>query len=68
MALVAVGEYSDRIAADVARLALEAEGIPAVLFDAGMSSLGLGPIAAARLMVDADDADPARQILAALDD
>lgn len=68
MALVAVGEYSDRIAADVARLALDAEGIPAVLFDAGMSSLGLGPIAAARLMVDSDDADRARQILAGLAD
>jgi hypothetical protein len=68
MALVAVGEYSDRIAADVARLALEAEGIPAVLFDAGVSSLGLGPIAAARLMVDESDAAHARQVLGAADD
>ena len=35
MALAMVREYSSRIDADVARLALEAEGIPAILFDAG---------------------------------
>ncbi len=68
MALVAVAEYSDRIAADVARLALEAEDIPAVLFDAGVASLNLGPIASARLMVDETDAERAREILDAHDD
>ncbi|WBX82452.1 DUF2007 domain-containing protein [Sphingosinicella microcystinivorans] len=63
MPLAMVREYSGRIDADVARLALEAEGIPAVLFDAGMSSLGLGPITSARLMVDESDLARARQIL-----
>jgi hypothetical protein len=63
MPLAMVREYSTRIDADVARLALEAEGIPAVLFDAGVSSLGLGPIASARLMVDESDVDRAKAIL-----
>jgi hypothetical protein len=63
MPLAMVREYSDRIEADVARLALEAEGIPAVLFDAGVSSLGLGPIASARLMVDESDLAEAKAIL-----
>lgn len=68
MPLAMVGEYSSRIDADVARLSLEAEGIPAVLFDAGVSSLGLGPIASARLMVDESDVDRAKAILARDDD
>jgi len=63
MPLAMVREYSSRIDADVARLALEAEGIMAVLFDANVSSLGLGPIASARLMVDENDADRAKAIL-----
>jgi len=63
MPLAMVREYSDRIEADVARLGLEAEGIPAVLFDAGVSSLGLGPIASARLMVDESDLAEAKAIL-----
>jgi hypothetical protein len=63
MALAMVREYSDRIEADVARLGLEAGGIPAVLFDAGVSSLGLGPIASARLMVDESDLAEAKAIL-----
>lgn len=63
MPLAMVREYSTRIDADVARLALEAERIPAVLFDAGVSSLGLGPIASARLMVDESDVDRAKAIL-----
>ncbi|MBB4632137.1 DUF2007 domain-containing protein [Sphingosinicella soli] len=68
MPLVMVREYSDRIEADVARLALESADIPAVLFDAGMASLGLGPITSARLMVDETDLDRARQILDGSDD
>ncbi|WP_374594720.1 putative signal transducing protein [Sphingosinicella sp.] len=63
MPLAMVREYSDRIEADVARLGLEAEGIPAVLFDAGVSSLRLGPIASARLMVDESDLAEAKAIL-----
>ncbi len=68
MALAMVREYSSRIDADVARLALEAEGIPAILFDAGVSSLGLGPIASARLMVDESDLASAKTILDRADD
>lgn len=59
MALVPVAEFSDRIAADVARLRLDAAGIEAVLFDGGMASLGLGMMTPVRLMVDADDAERA---------
>ncbi|MEA3538542.1 MAG: DUF2007 domain-containing protein [Pseudomonadota bacterium] len=68
MPLVMVREYAGRIDADVARLALEAADIPAVLFDAGMASLGLGPIASARLMVEESDLVRARQILDDSDD
>ena len=65
MPLVMVREYSNRIEADVARLGLEAEGILAVLFDAGVSSLGLGPITAARLMIEEEDLARAQEILSA---
>jgi hypothetical protein len=68
MPLAMAREYSSRIDGDVARLSLEAEGIPAVLFDAGVSSLGLGPIASARLMVDEDDLVRAKAILDRADD
>lgn len=63
MPLVPVAEYSDRIAADVARLQLAAAGIEAVLFDGGMASLGLGMMTPVRLMVDqADSARAAEEL------
>jgi Putative prokaryotic signal transducing protein len=63
VALVPVAEFSDRIAADVARLTLAAEGIEAVIFDGGMASLGLGLMTPARLMIDEVDAVRARLVL-----
>lgn len=65
MPLVPVAEFPDRIAADLARLQLISEGIEAVLFDGGMAGLGLGFMTPVRLMVDDEDREAARQILAA---
>ena len=64
MALVEIASFSDPLAAAIARGRLAAEGIQAVLFDAGLSSLGLGAMTPARLMVDDEDLDEARRILA----
>ena len=64
MALVELASFPDMIAADIARGHLEASGIPAVLFDAGISSLGLGAMTPARLMVDEADLEAAERLLA----
>lgn len=63
MSLVTVAEFPDRIAADLARLQLEAEGMDVVLFDGGMASLGLGMMTPVRLMVVEEDADRAQALL-----
>lgn len=63
MSLVPIAEYPDRIAADIARIALAAEGIEAILFDGGMAGLGLGFMTPVRLMVRAEDADRARPLI-----
>lgn len=63
MTLVSIAEFQDRIAADVARIGLAAEGIEAVLFDGGMAGLGLGFMTPVRLMVHPDDADRARSLI-----
>jgi hypothetical protein len=49
--LVELARYPTRIAADLARLKLESEGIDAVLFDAEAASIGWGPMMPVRLMV-----------------
>ncbi len=64
MALVEIASYSDPIQAQIARGHLASAGIEAVLFDAGLSSLGLGAMTPARLMVDEEDREEARRILA----
>ncbi len=51
MGLVELSRFDNRIAAEVARLNLEADGIDAVLFDAEMNSFGFGPMMPVRLMV-----------------
>ena len=66
MPLVAVAEYADRIAADVARMELAAAGIEAVLFDSGMAGLGLGFMTPVRLMVEAEDSVRGARILAGM--
>jgi hypothetical protein len=63
MSLVPIAEFSDRIAADVARIGLAAEGIEAVLFDGGMAGLGLGFMTPVRLMVHPDDAARALSLI-----
>ena len=64
MALVEIGSFADTHVAEMARGILAAEGIDAVLFDSGFSSLGLGAMTPARLMVDSADQARAERLLA----
>ena len=64
MALVEIALFHDPLAAAMARGRLAADGIEAVLFDGGLSSLGLGMMAPARLMVEEEDFEAAEAILA----
>ena len=66
MSLVELARFATRIEADLARLALEAEGIDAILFDAEANSFfGGGGLVAVRLMVLEEDRDDALDVLAA---
>jgi len=49
--LVELARFPTRIAADLARLRLESEGIDAILFDAETAGIGWGPMMPVRLMV-----------------
>jgi hypothetical protein len=64
MSLVEAARFYTRIEASIALGALEAAGIPAVLFDAEMNwggaDLGVVPV---RLMVDEDDLMRAQRLL-----
>ena len=65
MSLVEVASFPTRVEADLARLALGAEGIDAVILDAEANSFfGGGGLIWVRLMVLDDDVDDARVILA----
>ncbi len=64
MALAELAIFHDPMAAEMVRGRLAADGIGSILFDGGLSSLGLGTMTPARLMVDEDDLDEARAILA----
>ncbi|MFN3388159.1 MAG: DUF2007 domain-containing protein [Allosphingosinicella sp.] len=63
MALVELETFFDGMAAEMARGRLAAEGIESVLFDAGLSSLGIGTLTPVRLMVDEEDEAAARRVL-----
>ena len=64
MSLVELGRYPTRVDAELARLALGAEGIDAVIFDAEANSFfGGGGLIAVRLMVLDEDVDEASAIL-----
>jgi hypothetical protein len=63
VSVVEVARFDNRIAAELARLNLQAEGIDAVLFDAEMSSFGWGPMMPIRLMVLEEDQADARKLL-----
>lgn len=64
MALVELALFHDPIAAEIVRGRLASEGIEAVVFDAGVGGLGIGPIAPVRLMVDDGDHAAAERVLA----
>ncbi len=63
MALVELAIFSDGMIAEIVRGRLEAEGIDAVLFDAGLSSLGLGAMTPVRLMVEERDRAAAERLI-----
>lgn len=66
MSLVELARYGTRVEADLACLALEAEGIDAVIFDAEANSFfGGGGLISVRLMVLAEQLDEALAVLAA---
>jgi hypothetical protein len=64
VALVQVARLDSRMAAEIVRGRLESEGIPAVLFDDGLASLGIGSLTPVRLMVHAEDEALASDLLA----
>jgi len=66
VALVQVARIDSRMAAEIVRGRLESEGIPAMLFDDGLASLGIGSLTPVRLMVDEDDEAQALDLLASL--
>ena len=66
MALVELAKFENRMAAEIARGRLDSEGIPAMLFDDGLASLGIGSLTPVRLMVDDEDEAAARELLASL--
>jgi hypothetical protein len=64
MPLVTLETVFNPVEAEIMRMRLEAGGIEAVVFDAGIASL-IGPgISGVRLMVLDDDASAARALLA----
>jgi Putative prokaryotic signal transducing protein len=64
MSLVELATFGTRVEADLARLALDAEGIDAVIFDAEANSFfGGGGLISVRLMVLDEDFDQAAAIL-----
>ena len=63
MALVELARFYTSIDGSVARSALAAEGIEAVLFDTEMNWGGLDGVVPVRLMVDEGDLADARAIL-----
>jgi hypothetical protein len=64
MALVELAVFHSPVGAEMARGRLAAEGIETLLFDGGLSSLGLGLMAPARLMVEEEDLEAAQAVLA----
>ena len=66
MSLVELARYGTRVEADLARIALDAEGIDAIIFDAEANSFfGGGGLIGVRLMVLDEEFDDAVAILRA---
>jgi hypothetical protein len=64
MPLVTLETVFDPVEAEIKRMTLEAGGIDAVLFDAGIASLIGSGLSGVRLMVLDEDEDAARSLLA----
>ncbi len=64
MALVELGKYYNSLEAGIVRGRLESEGIAVHMFDFNMTLEGVGLLIPVRLMVDEDDLNQARRILA----
>ena len=65
MALVELARFHNSFEAGVVRSRLEADGIPAILFDLNVAmGEGISMIVPIRLMVDDEDEAQARRILA----
>jgi hypothetical protein len=64
MALVAVATYYNSFEAGIAKSRLEADGIPAILFDFNSSMEGASFLVPIRVMVDEEDLEEAARILA----
>jgi hypothetical protein len=65
--LVELARFYNSFEGGVVHSALEAEGIDSVLFDTEMNWGGLDGVVPIRLMVDEDDLDAARQLIARAD-
>jgi hypothetical protein len=64
MALVEAARYFNSFEAGMARARLEAEGIPSYIFGMDMNPLFAGGVFNVQLMVDDEDLEAARAILA----
>jgi hypothetical protein len=64
MALVAAAVFYNSFEAGIAKSRLDADGIPCVLFDFNSSMEGASFLVPIRLMVDDEDVEEARTILA----
>jgi Putative prokaryotic signal transducing protein len=65
MALVELAKFYNSFEAGVVRGRIEADGIDCHMFDFNMTLEGVGFLIPVRLMVDEDDLEKARAILAA---
>ena len=64
MALVEVGRYFNSFEAGLDRARLEAEGIPSFIFGMEIHTVFAGGVFNVRLLVDDEDIDAARALLA----
>jgi hypothetical protein len=64
MALVEAARFYNSVEGGLARARLAADGIDSVLFDTEMNWGGLDGVVPVRLMVDEDDREQARRLLA----
>ena len=61
--LAELARFQSRLEAGFAEQLLVSRGVHVMLFDVGMSDMGLGPVMPIRLMVPREDAEAAARIL-----